>query len=226
MMVPPVGLLLTSLALFTLGALFLRASSLWLRLPVVALATSLAFLCSAYVLADHFTGQGIDESVFYHLLVGLQGAGFREYSGEILLAGLLVVLCLAYGTVVFHLMRRRVAKCSRLTQWCALPLLLLAWFVNPAVGDLATVGYQYVLADARSSLPDSFVEPGKLERQEGVESPRNLVLIYAESLERTYLDEDVFGDLMPRIAARESSALSFTDIRQLPGMWWTIGGMV
>lgn len=55
---------------------------------------------------------------------------------------------------------------------------------------------------------------------------KNLVYIYAESLERTYLDENLFPGLITELKELEQSALSFTGLEQVSGTHWTIAGMV
>ncbi|RYZ85346.1 MAG: hypothetical protein EOP04_16185, partial [Proteobacteria bacterium] len=57
-------------------------------------------------------------------------------------------------------------------------------------------------------------------------NPPNIVWIYGESLERTYLDESAFPGLMPNLKEIESESLSFTDIEQVGSSGWTIAGLV
>ncbi len=60
-----------------------------------------------------------------------------------------------------------------------------------------------------------------------IDQPKNLVLIYLESMEQTYFDETVFPSLLPQLSAlRRDAAVVFTDVRQYPGTSWTIGGIV
>ena len=40
---------------------------------------SFLLLTSLYLLADYFTGNGIDEAVLYHVFYGMKGAGYSEY---------------------------------------------------------------------------------------------------------------------------------------------------
>ena len=55
---------------------------------------------------------------------------------------------------------------------------------------------------------------------------RNLILIYAESLEQTYFDDEVFPGLMTQMKSIREGAVWFSDIRQYPGTGWTVAGMV
>ncbi len=57
-------------------------------------------------------------------------------------------------------------------------------------------------------------------------SPRNLLLIYAESLEQTYFDENIFPGLIRGLRDLKGKSTYFSDIRQIVGSGWTVGGMV
>ncbi len=52
-----------------------------------------------------------------------------------------------------------------------------------------------------------------------------MVLIYAESLERSYFDESVFPGLIRGLREVERQSTYFTNIKQAPGTGWTIAGM-
>jgi len=54
----------------------------------------------------------------------------------------------------------------------------------------------------------------------------NLVLIYAESLESQYFDEDVFPDLLPKLKQIKNNSVVFSNVQQGVGAGWTIGGIV
>ncbi|CAM3443625.1 sulfatase-like hydrolase/transferase [Halomonas lysinitropha] len=219
-------LLLISLGFFALGCAVSRVQRRVLILPLGGLGLLLAILSSTHVVANHFTGQGVDESVIYHLLVGLEGAGFREYLGIMVLAVVLLMVSLAYGWTMIHLLRWRPSRLPHFVGWASLPLLVLAWGVNPGAVGLVTLVPQHVMVQPEGKLPEAFVFPGEARLQAGVKKPKNLVLIYAESLERTYFDESIFPALVPHLVARQEQALSFTGIEQMPGMWWTMGGKV
>src|SRR5207248_2066007 len=55
--------------------------------------------------------------------------------------------------------------------------------------------------------------------------PKNLILIYVESLENTYSDKQLFGyDLLHSL--HELKGISFKNYIQMPGTGWTIAAMV
>lgn len=70
---------------------------------------------------------------------------------------------------------------------------------------------------------ESYVEPKGVQLE--TKTRRNLVVIYVESLEATYEDADLFGtDLLAPL--RQAGGSSFGTYRPLPGMNWTMEGIV
>ena len=54
---------------------------------------------------------------------------------------------------------------------------------------------------------------------------KNILFIYAESLERTYFDDVAFPGLVGGLRELESKSISFTNIIQAPSTGWTVAGM-
>ncbi|WP_438516828.1 hypothetical protein, partial [Enterobacter hormaechei] len=50
--------------------------------------------------------------------------------------------------------------------------------------------------------------------------------IYAESLERTYFDAELFPGLADELNALRTDSIDFSNTQQLPGTGYTIAGMV
>ena len=187
------GWLVASLGAFLLGCGLFPGRWRWLRVPLLLLALLLAIVSAAHLVADRFTGQGIDEAVLYHLLVGLEGAGFAEYLGVMALAAVLLLISLGFAWGCWRLLRRPARLGLGVSgRWAVAPatgLLLAAWMLNPGAQSLFSVGSQYVQASASAPLPEGYARPSLAQLAEGVEAPKNLVLIYTESLERTYFDD-------------------------------------
>ncbi|HEY9034687.1 MAG TPA: sulfatase-like hydrolase/transferase, partial [Pseudomonadales bacterium] len=214
-------------------ALLLTALLLWQKSRHGLIGRSLFFItcfCALFLLtgfqvANYFTDNGIDDSVVFHLRYGLAGAGFREYTGVIVSAigGLLLALLL----LGWHVFRQRPQ--ARLGSFWALSLVLASFLFNPASVDAfrllsGRLAFQQHFAGQADDddFPHYYQRP-PISQVSG--APRNLVVIYAESLERSYLDERVFPGLMPHLQQLEQQAIHFTDIRQLAATSWTIAGM-
>ncbi len=248
----PALLVFISLALGFAATLLFRMSA---RTRVFAfLVAAFLFIVLSisivYLVADFFTGRGIDESVVFHLRYGLRGAGHGEYTHVAALA--LISLYLGVNSLLFaflHLSQPSLKRSGASTP-LGIALLACAIVINPGVGNLcafitheflvdfdeqshATSGdklfQQDTLASVRSDQLDeirSGQELGTMLESEADDDPMNIVYIYLEGLEQTYFDETLFPGLLPRLNRIRNRGLSFTDIRQVYGTGWTIAGMV
>ncbi len=190
---------------------------------VYAIITALLFtvLSLAYLVSDYFTGKGIDESVIYHLRYGLDGAGFIEHA-NLIFASIAVIFCMLPLIYYANKFLSQVsAEASVISSVFGTLLLTAAIFSNAATRDLIALSIA-APSNIRVSS-DASVYASTTARISG--APLNLVYIYLESLERTYLDENIFPGLTPNLKALEEKHMTFTDIQQLPGTGWTIAGM-
>jgi phosphoglycerol transferase len=193
------------------------------------LAPLLVFLLGvetvAFFVADWFTGNGIDDSVIYHVRSGLRGAGMDDYwwlvAGAI--AGLLVSAFLAV------LAAWRLKKLSHggntVSSLVFIATLISAVLIHPA--SLSYFGMHgsplhSVLHDERQDFADFYRIP---LIKETPDFRKNLVVIFLESFERSFFDETIFPNLVKELRHLESEAITFTQIDQLLGTAWTIGGM-
>lgn len=176
--------------------------------------------------ADYFTANGITEAVLFTLLNNLKGAGIGGY-WKLLLASLLGMALMAAAVWVYARLtarRRPSAPGLKLPAWA---LLLGALVLNPAATDLArlaTGAQQAAGGDAGAGPFSSHYRV--LERGSRTGKPLNLVYIYLESVERTYLDDTLFPGLAPNLKQLQKEALDFSNIAQLSGSEYTIAGMV
>ena len=189
----------------------------------LALGASVLLL-AVFEFADRLSGNGIDASVLFHLGTGLDGAGLGDFDGMILAAivTLAGVALLIWATVRLSQIDERDDP-NGIAVGMGMAAVALSFFVNPAVADLSTL--------AAERPDDQAVFEGAPQEYAVIDSvtingvPKNIVYVFLESLERTYLDQSLFPGLMPRLAALETQAMSYTDVRQARGTSWTIAGM-
>jgi phosphoglycerol transferase len=177
------------------------------------------FLLIGYALADHFTGEGINSAVWYHVRYGLRGAGFQDYRGVMVTT----VLALLFALVaVVALIRWRRHQPRRVSVLVVGQLLLIsAWITNPAIKDLIALSRTHSPATAdfyRHAQPASLTSISP--------EHRSFVFIFAESLERTFFDEQRFPGLITHLSALEGQGVSFTNIHTVEATGFTMGGMV
>ena len=219
-----------SLAL-TLIALALFRKTTGSRKGAVSIAAAIfvaLLLLVAYYALDSLTGSGIDESVMFHLRVGLKGATVRDFTTLIAITALLVAAALVAGYFAYRFVRaedRRPGARARILAGFA--VLLGAFAANPAVLDIGDLARKYgtrpLGAGTQVPPPAEFVA---VDTRDFDGATKNLVLLYLESLERTYMNEELFPGLTPNLRALEREALSFTDVTQMAWTSWTIGAMV
>ncbi|MDX1466753.1 MAG: sulfatase-like hydrolase/transferase, partial [Halomonas sp.] len=80
-----------------------------------------------------------------------------------------------------------------------------------------------IVTDDGAWLDRQYVAPVILDAPR---SPPNLLLIYLESLERTYADPARFGDAYAPLEALGERALVVEGVRQLDNTGWTMAGMI
>jgi phosphoglycerol transferase len=193
------------------------------------------FLTTAWLIANAFTGEGFNGAVIYHLRAGFEGAGVQEYAGLIALFSALVAAALCAAHVFYRLLTRsgrQTAGSAGVLLTAVLWALCLAHpTVNGALRDFnhAIYGPDSLLDHiagqpaAGERFADYFVSPAEATP---VGPRRNLVVIYAESLEQTYFDDDLFPGLITELKKLRERAVVFDDIRQVEGTGFTIAGIV
>ncbi|MBE2213024.1 MAG: sulfatase-like hydrolase/transferase [Opitutaceae bacterium] len=220
-MSPLVSTLLSAFLLLA-GAGLLRAArpgpTARIAFGLLCWTTSVSYV--GYWIVDHLSGQGIDDAAWYHLNYGLQGAGFGDFTG-VIAAGLVSLVLATAGSAAVALWGRGERRHHLALGAGASLAALLALLPNPAWRDIA--GHLHPAAPEAASFrrlyQKPFIEPV-------ADTPRNLVFIHVESVERTYFDESIFPGLMPRLRALESQGTTFTDIRQVGMTGYTIAGIV
>lgn len=198
-----------------------RGSRRWLTWVVPASIFAFTLLSGLHLGLSAITGEGLNNAVFYHMSTGLEGADVSQYVPHILGA------VLAIGAVGYLLWRfgRFLRGNGEHRHWAwdfsIAGLAIGALAAHPVVGAVSAHVLRFTVVP---QLTEGFVTPSTDIAPP--EKPRNLVIIYLESLERTYMDPARFPDLTPRLTALESRAVSFTGLGQTVGADFTIGGMV
>lgn len=178
----------------------------WSLLPIA--------LWGVYVyLADSF-GEVDLGAVFFHLQAGMSGhgGGGRIVAAVLYTLGMLLLLAAVTWLVrVDHRWRRgeRIAA-----------LVLLA--SNPMLYGIGQRGAAIIIEEG-AWLDRQYVPPVLLEAPS---SPPNLLLLYLESLERTYADRDRFGDAYAPLTTLGERAVVFEGVRQMDNTGWTMAGMI
>ena len=210
------------LSLLLLAYLLLAGERLaWLK---ASLLSCLLLALSAWWLVDRLSGNGIDPATLYHLQAGMQGAGVADFSGDIgRFLGLALLSLLPMAMVPLlrgRLLRFRSRHPAPVVSAGFATAFVAAVVASPLYADAQRLHRHLAPVDATGVAAQYQVPGGDLPRRP------NIVWIYAESLERTYLDPSVFPGLMPQLSRLVKQGLDFRDIASPEGGGWTIAGLV
>lgn len=160
------------------------------RFTLVTLLLLFYLYNAVYFFIDSLTGGGLDESVFYHLEQGMEGAGVGQFRGLFLaFVGVVVFgVLLAWVAWRYQHQNKRLAKVgqkSSLTlQLLASFLVLLSFGVHPLSSDLLR-HYAPSVAMTRRAKADSALLSQQAYRDpkqiDNFQPTKNLLYIYMEA---------------------------------------------
>lgn len=186
----------------------------------ILLTLGLFIILNATLFAsNYFTGDGINDAVIYTLTNSMEGAGISKY----VLPGIGLILALFLMFCLLSWVLRRRKNHPHHFGYSLLALLLSLASIN------TTPAFQQVFDLVRSQTRQGASDFGahyKVPHKTMNGSKPNLVYIYAESLERTYFDQQAFPGLTPELGEIKDNAIDFSQTDQLPGTEYTIAGMV
>jgi len=150
---------------------------------------------------------------------GLGGADVSQYLGLIAGAAIgFLVLVVACWKLFRALPQGRVPRAG--ADLVVLGLLAVAVASNPFSVDVTRYVARQYLTEQQT---EGFVDPVVLSRPA---KRKNLVVVYLESLERSYFDPVQFPGLIEDLRRIEAKGTSYTGLGQSIGAGFTIGGMV
>jgi len=209
--------------LFFLVSLFRISRWRYTKTAALSFVTLIAVFIIAtlvYLISDYFTGEGVNDAVIYHLYYGFDGAGMESYY-PIIIATFGILLILIY--TFFYLYKKLTKQNKAPLSTSAVGFLSVALFSAFITHPLAASIYEMKIREADSAgFEKNYRTPTILSSPQ---KKMNFVYIYAESVERTYFDKELFGDLLKELRGIEEGATTFTNIRQTNGAGWTIAGL-
>ena len=176
-------------------------------------------LLGVYRFFDFLSGNGFNEAVIFHLIHGINGFGINEYIFPsfllfIYLIFVILILISGYKKILHN------SNQSFIKDICIIGFISVAILLNPFLKDLKIL--------IKPSLQIDTLETGHFYDKQisFTKNPTNIIFLYLEQLERTYMDEKIFPDLTPNLKRLEREAISFTNISSPYATNWTIAGMV
>jgi len=179
---------------------------------------------SSFFFSYYLQNAGFNEAFFYHIRPDLLYAGVKEHL-PILLGITLCLFCfLVMASSALARDKSRKAQLAPL----ALGLVALGLFISPSVKALVIYVEKNSTPQKNTLLFENFTEllGPKIAVEFTKPAKPNVVLIYAESLEQRFFDENLFPGLVPNLKNLRNRSVDFSNISQGPGAGWTVGGIV
>ncbi len=171
--------------------------------------------------ALYLQGEGFNDRFFYHFNLESLRIGFEAYPALNYGAGLYMLACIVAPLL---LPKRKIGRALHHKSFIPALGLLSAFIFPPAVSATQYIYDQYQIN--KSGTGRIHREVRDVEALPLTQTPKNLILIYAESLERLYFDDQLFPGLTPHIGSLRGDALEFTNAEQVDGTGWTMAGIV
>lgn len=180
-------------------------------------------LTALEIVSYRLTGIGFNQAVVYHLEYGLDGAGFKEFVGLIVKGSIALVTSVGIWAWLIWTKKTLFGGSNKYNFVRSVSVILLTLLTIATHPTLHSIIHVLNPEETDSPIVDFYQTPSITQSPL---NPPNIVWIYGESLERTYMNEDVFPGLMPNLKKLEQESLSFTDIAQVGSVGFTIGGIV
>jgi phosphoglycerol transferase len=191
---------------------------------------ALFLFCFSYWIHRSF-GQPELNQIVYHMNFGVELMDTVDPAVTWRFVRWCVMAPVVLLALVFYVEARIRAAIARAPQRChVLCYRIHRWFPQLLVFGATTFwmcdvsAFKYVTADfGPDYFGANYVRPEAVSVVE--QKPKNLILIYVESLEQGYSSKAVFGsDLLAPLTGLQGS--SFADYQQVPGTGWTIAAIV
>ena len=177
---------------------------------------NLVFL-SLYFFINYLSSDGINDAILFHLRYGITGFGKNEYIFPFLILLLTnIILLILVKQFITNINKESSVKLISIIPFV---ILLTSILFNPFYKDI------FNLFNERNTQKD--IDENLFFEQDIFfnNNKKNVIFIYLEQVERTYLNEDIFPGLTPNLKRLEKASMSFTNIHSPRATNWTIAGM-
>ncbi|MDE0784441.1 MAG: sulfatase-like hydrolase/transferase, partial [Planktomarina sp.] len=185
---------------------------------ILLLGGTTIYVLASWALASslYMQGVGFNEQFFFHLDVNTFRVALEQY-GLLYYGALLIGLLTIFMPLIIRVSGPVVGN------WHRIPVLLLILGFSPMHSMAIFIADQNTQAYAPSVV---LVESPVVDVQTLNRAPRNLIFLYLESLEQLYFDEQLYPGLVPHLKRLRQRAHSYTNLNQVRGTGFTMGGIV
>ncbi len=178
--------------------------------------SSLLFII--YFAINDITGNGITDAFLYMVRSNLDGVGYSQFSSLIIKCVVLIIVSISLSIILYLIKGEKKYRLNKILSWAnnnyifvALLFVILSIFISPTI---SAFGEAFYIKDQQMNTDSEFYDYYQIPQISKIGESKNLVFIYAESLERTYFDDDIFPGLITNLKDFQNISISFTNIVQ------------
>lgn len=193
------------------------------------------FLLLAVLWVSRKLGNPTIEQFIFHIQYASEGLNdfdkklLSNFFRHVVIGSVTIALLLLITERVLRPILRSYFSCNTVTRcagkvWSFLSLLVLVLAAIIAYNCFGVA--DYLNADKHDDyIARHYVAPQSLSITPRLQKPKNLVLIYVESLEAVYSDATIFDkDLLAPL--NDIAGIRFNDFSAVPGTGWTMAGII
>lgn len=188
----------------------------------------LSFL-DIYYIFNYFTWKWLDNSILYYFFYWWEWTWWFEYEKLFFISSLsfVFIITFIYSYINFYLKRKKSTfKHLSFNNKISYILLFFSFLFNPLVNNILEINWLYDIGNSNYfnelRFEDYYFKPQFTD----IEKKKNIVYIYLESYEKTYLNEDIFPWLSPVLNNLKNNSTYFDNLSQAHWTHWTIAWMV
>lgn len=178
---------------------------------------------TSYYYGVLYTGSGFTDSFFYHLRLDIIYAGFMVNIDSI------IMFLLIFSLISYSFYKQGTSFSKNKLWLIALVLFLTGILIAPSSQSFVASQQAKKILTKKAPVDLSIFSDLDNSRFQVALRPKkkpNVVLIYAESLDARFFDEQVFPGLMPGLKELRARSVDFVNLRQGVRSGWTMGGIV
>lgn len=180
----------------------------------------LCFFSGLYLIANDFTWVGINHAVIYHMHAPISGADISGNIDKIIIWFLSTIFSIFFLWIFIKYSHQHKGKWNGVLM-CL--FMLFSILLHPATKNIYELTHGNYQLEGSVEANEDFIKNWNYIVNQAT---KNLVYIYLESFEKSYLDIQKFPWLTPNISKLSQENTSFSNVKQMPWTGWTIAGMV
>ncbi len=217
-------MLYLSFFLLLLSYIFINKKTKYFKF--VCLLYFLFFIISSfYFISNYFTWKWISEAVLFHIFYGLDWYNLKNNINIIIISILLLLFSILLPFLLYFFWKKTNFINKKIIIFLWILFLVISFIINPFTKNFLELQWFFNKEFKNNIDFYSLYKIPKIDQTLNKET-KNIIFIYLESFEQTYLDNELFPWLTNWLNKLKNNSIYFENIKQAYSTNWTIWWMV